>query len=103
LAARPLAEAERLALFAFRGLPFVPNVPGHYYAVVVAASGARQYVTVPGPLLPRLCAMSETEILAEQIGIGRQFVERILAGRRDLADAIAGEFRLPGSAGESDA
>jgi hypothetical protein len=97
LAARPMTDAERLALFAFKGLPIAPSVPGYDYAVVVTASGACQYVTVPAPILDRLFAMSEAEIVAAQVGIGLQFVGHILDGRGDRADALAGKFPLPGS------
>jgi hypothetical protein len=99
LAARPLTDAERLALFAFKGLSIAPSIPGHDYAVVVTATGACQYVTVPVPILDHLCAMSEAEILAAQVGIGLQFVGHTLDGRSGRADALAGEFPLPGSTG----
>ena len=96
LAARPLTDAERLALFAFKGLSIAPSIPGHDYAVVVTATGACQYVTVPVPILDHLCAMSEAEILAAQVGIGLQFVGHTLDGREWPRRRLGGRVPVTG-------
>jgi len=102
LRARAITLAERWALYA-QGFPFVPFQIGTDYVVVATVTGAYQFVSAPVADVSRIETMSEGEILAVQDGPGREFVGHIRAGRGDLADAVAREFLVARSAGQSGA
>lgn len=102
LRARAIALPERWALYA-QGFPFAPFQTGTDYVVVATKTGTNQIVTAPVADLDLVETMSEGEILELQDCPGREFVEHIRAGRGDLADAVAREFLVARSAGQSDA
>jgi hypothetical protein len=90
--ARPLAAAERYVFSVVGALPVGSAALGYDGAAVVTIWGGKFWSIVPAAVVSKLCDLSESEILTAQTGTSRRFLQLVLAGHSDLADALSSRF-----------